>query len=53
MASSLQFDVKEAKIIENHPQWDISEDEDDGKDSNSDADDRYDDDESEFEYDED
>ena len=50
----VQFDVKEAKVIESHPQWDISDDEDDkasGSDHGSDSQD--DDDDSEFEYDED
>ena len=44
----LQFDVKEAKIIENHPQWDLSEDEADK--DNSDSGSLTDDSESDFEY---
>jgi hypothetical protein len=32
------LDVKEAKIVEDHPQWDISEDEDAEKDDDSDSD---------------
>ena len=46
----LQFDVKEAKHIEHHPQWDISDDEGDKDDSDSDADSADEDSESDFEY---
>jgi len=34
----LQLDVKEAKVIDDHPQWDISDDEDDKKEEDSDSD---------------
>lgn len=47
----LQFDVKEAKVIEHHPQWDISDDDEADKDnSDSDADSGADDSDSDFEY---
>ncbi|XP_067947774.1 translocation protein SEC63 homolog [Watersipora subatra] len=49
---NLKFDVKEAKEIKNHPQWDISDDEDD-KGSDSNANDYSDNSDSEYEYDED
>lgn len=35
---NIKLDVKEAKIVEDHPQWDISEDEDAEKDDDSDSD---------------
>ncbi|XP_063405135.1 translocation protein SEC63 homolog [Mytilus trossulus] len=37
-AQNIKLDVKDAKIIEDHPQWDISEDEDAEKDDDSDSD---------------
>ena len=45
-----QLDVKEAKVIEDHPQWDISDDEDDkDKDDETDSDYSTDGDDSEYE----
>lgn len=35
---NVKLDVKEAKIIEDHPQWEISEDEDNEKDDDTDSD---------------
>lgn len=49
-----QFDVKEAKVIESHPQWEISDDEEDkALEGDNDGSSLDDDDDSEFEYDED
>ncbi|KAL5010504.1 hypothetical protein ScPMuIL_012809 [Solemya velum] len=42
----IKLDVKEAKIIEDHPQWDISEEEDNREEESEDAETESDDDES-------
>lgn len=34
---TLQVDVKEAKVIEDHPQWDLSDTEDEANNQNEDA----------------
>lgn len=51
--SIFQFDVKEAKVIENHPQWDISDDEDDKDLDDGEREETESDDESEYEYEDD
>jgi len=54
LTQNLKFDVKEAKVIESHPQWEISDDEEDkALEGDNDGSSLDDDDDSEFEYDED
>lgn len=49
----LQFDVKEQKVVESHPQWDDMSDDEEHDDESGSDEGSTSDDNSEFEYDED